>query len=410
MNTANIPTDGYPGSKSVQLKRRIRVALLLVMGGFSVMGGGLVAPALPALQNTFDVSEGALGLVLSVYTLAAALTLPFTGLFVDVLGRKRVGTACLIIDGSCGVLCIFAPDFGVLLILRFIQGIGLAGLIPVVMTIVSDWYAGENRLRIMGFLSSTIAMAAVVIPLAGGVLAQIDWRLSFGMYVFPLILAPFFVMLIPESAPSQKDIAEKVNVSDYLLQLRKSLHLSSVRGVFIHSFGTFFQLYAFVTFVPLLITSYFDGGTALAGAAIAIHGVVAAIAAGYAVTINRRVGRSSALLLGYTLLAGSLFLLPLWSNVWWSALSFVAFGAGMGILQPLIFNWVTTTAPPEMRGSIVALFNTCKYAGMTAAPLVLQFFYTLGGIPFVFSAAAAAALIWAAHGWWCTKEQKTAGL
>jgi len=55
------------------------VVMILVMGAFGVMGGGLVAPALPTIGGAFDVPEGQQGLVLSVYTLAAAISLPFIG-------------------------------------------------------------------------------------------------------------------------------------------------------------------------------------------------------------------------------------------------------------------------------------------------------------------------------------------
>jgi len=64
------------------------LGIILIMGGFGVMGGGLLAPALPALTEPFGVGEDALGLVLGIYTFSAALGLPFIGFFIDSEFRK----------------------------------------------------------------------------------------------------------------------------------------------------------------------------------------------------------------------------------------------------------------------------------------------------------------------------------
>lgn len=368
-----------------------RVATLLLIGGFGVMGGGLLAPALPALIDPFGVQESSVGLVLSVYTLAAALTLPFTGLLLDVLGRKPVGVACLIIDGVFGLLCTAAPSFAVLLVFRFLQGIGIAGLIPVAMTVIGDWYQGEKRLKVMGYLSATIAVAAVVIPLLGGVLAEFSWRYPFFVYGFSPLLAIAFVVLVPETAPDRSG----AHTASYLRGLGKALGSTAVREVFLHSFGTFFLLYAMVTFVPLFIAARYGYGVSVAGAAISLNGLIAALVAGRAVGLNRRLGRRLTLVCGYTAIGVSLALMPFWPGAPGVVVSLVLFGIGMGVVQPAIFNWATTAGPAELTGSIVALFNTLKFIGMTAAPLVLRSVHGAGGMRWTFAVAGAVGGLWA---------------
>ena len=374
---------------------RLRVGTLLLMGGFGVMGGGLLAPALPALLAPFEVDEGSVGLVLSVYTFAAALTLPFTGLLLDLLGRKTVGITCLLIDGLFGLLCTTAPSFTVLLVLRFVQGIGIAGLIPVAMTVVSDWYEGEQRLRIMGFLSGTIAVAAVVIPLVGGLLAELDWRYPFAVYGFSLVLAPVFLVLIPESAPGAQLTDMRSKTRTYLGRLRSALGLRGVREVFLHSFGIYFLLYALVTFVPLFLAGVYGLGVGVAGVAISLNGFVAALVAAHAVAINRRIGKRLTISFGYLTIAVSLTTIPLWPGLPGVAVSLILFGMGMGVVQPVIFNWATTAGPPGLIGSIVALFNTLKFIGMTAAPVALRGVYGVGGLILTFAAAGLIAVLWA---------------
>ena len=64
-------------------------------GCFWCNGGGLVAPALPVIGEAFTVSEEKLGLILSVYTILAALSLPLLGYLIDTLGRRKIALATL---------------------------------------------------------------------------------------------------------------------------------------------------------------------------------------------------------------------------------------------------------------------------------------------------------------------------
>lgn len=376
-----------------KMLHRLRLVTILSLGALAVMGGGLLAPALPALIEPFGTTSGSVGLVLSMYTLAAALTLPFTGLLLDIVGRKQVGITCLMIDGLFGILCTFATNFGTLLVFRFMQGIGIAGLVPVAMTIIGDWYDGERRLRVMGYLSATIAIAAVGIPFLAGILAEVDWRYPFYIYGFSPILAIPFALLIPESKPSHTS----KNPVQYLRNLKSAIILDEVRTVFLHSFGTYFLLYAFITFMPLHLAARFGYGVWVAGAAIAVNASISAWVSTKAVLIERTCGRHWTLVYGYVLLATSLLLLPLWPHITGVMVSLLLYGSGMGILQPAIFNRAAMAGPPELTGAIVAWFNTIKFVGMTTAPFLLRFVFDAAGMTVTFLIAGIIGGTWALY-------------
>ncbi len=369
---------------------RLRLCTLLTMGALAVMGGGLMAPALPALIEPFGVKSGSVGLVLSMYTLSAAITLPFTGLLLDVIGRKPVGMACLLIDGVFGILCTIAPNFGTLLVFRFMQGIGIAGLIPVSMTIIGDWYHGEQRLHIMGYLSATIAIAAVFIPALGGFLAELDWRYPFYVYgLSPLLVIPFG-LLLPETAP-QRGVIQPIQ---YLLKLKSAIVLHEVRAVFLHAFGTYFLLYAFITFMPLHLAARFGYGVWVSGVAISLNALISAFVSAQAVKMQRLFGHGRTLFCGYATLGLSLGLLPFWPGFAGVSVSLLLFGTGMGILQPAIFNRSTTAGPIALTGAIVALFGTFKFIGMTSAPFMLRFVFDIANMTSTFLIAGITAGIW----------------
>ncbi|MFW5985366.1 MAG: MFS transporter [Halanaerobiaceae bacterium] len=363
----------------VQKNKRDQVLLviILVMGAFGVMGGSLLAPALPAIGKAFGVGNDQVGLVLSFYTFSAALSLPVIGYLIDSWGRRKMGLICLSLDGVFGLLAILAPSFPYLLFFRFIQGIGVAGLIPVAMTIISDWYEGDTRLKKMGYLSGVISLGAVVIPLLGGVLAEINWKLVFGVYSFSLGLALFFLIYIPETAPriieNEKSELEESRLKEYVFSLGQVFKLKTIIQIFVHSFVTFFLLYTLVTYFPLFLNRIHGFSEFFSGLALSLQGLFAAVVAAKADRFSdfkweQRIG------FGFVLIAVCFLLLPFWqAGSFLVFISVILFGLGMGFATPVLYNQASRLPPDELSGSVIALFNSMKYIGMSTSPVLLGF-------------------------------------
>lgn len=382
------------------LRSSLSLILLLIMGGFGVMGGSLLAPVLPALADPFHVSSEKVGLVLGVYTAAAALGLPCIGFYIDQGYTRAVGGVCLFLIGFFGVLCPIAPSFPVLLLFRFIQGFGIAGLIPLSMTYIGNWYGGEARLAHMGYLSGTIALFGVVSPLVGGLAADFHWRAPFFVYLLPLLHAPLFLLFVSHGDSSDK---KEKNDTSFLLYGRsflKSSILPGVPSVLFFSFLTFFLLYAFVVFVPLYVVQVYDEGARFSGLLLGVNGVCAALVSTRAVFFSHRLGTSRTLLCGYILVALALFGFVNAPSTGGVVLFSLLFGCGFGLIQPLIFSRAVSVATPVSQGSVVALFNICKYTGMTFAPLFLGSIQRIVSLHASFFTAAMVALIGAGASLW----------
>ena len=371
--------------------------VLLLMGAFGVTGGALIAPALPALMQPFSVGEDRVGLVLSVYTMSAALSLPFIGFLLDRLGRKTVGIACLLLDGLFGVACVFAPSFRVLLLLRFFQGIGIAGLIPVAMTIIGDYYKERRlRLHLMGILSGTISGSAALIPLLGGALAGIDWRYPFFVYGVSGILAAAFLLFIPETRPDA-DLSQSLQreVRAYLDRLRRALAIKRVQETFAHSFLLYFLLYTLVAFLALYLVRQHGLSTFVAGLGLTVQASLAVVVASKASWIDQFLTWKQKLTTGFIIISLALGSVPLWGSPGGVAISLLAFGVGMGIIQPTVYHEATAAPPADLAGSVVALFNTMKYIGMSTSPFVLGYVSRLYSLGVAFTAAAVLSATWA---------------
>ncbi|SDL72866.1 MFS transporter [Halarsenatibacter silvermanii] len=369
--------------------------IVLTMGAFGVMGGGLVAPALPAISEAFGTPEEQIGLVLSIYTISAAISLPLIGYFIDSAGRRKVALFCLLLDGLAGLGSTMAASFPVLLIWRFFQGIGVAGLIPVAMTIISDCFAGKNRIRAMGFLTGTISIGAVIIPSLGGLLASVDWRLVFMVYGLSLILGAIFFFKLPETSPQlQKTSLNGLKV--HIKSLGAALKRTDIVIILLQSFAVYFFLYTLVTFLPVMLHQYHDLGEIFSGISLSMQGFIAALLASRAGVFADIMSWKSRTFFGFCLIALAFILLPFWPQGSYLVLiSMVIFGAGMGILNPTIYNRVTRLPPQNLKGSVISLFNTLKYIGMSLSPLVFSLLLLKFSMHSLFIMAGITAIIWA---------------
>jgi len=371
------------------------VGILLLMGAFGVMGGGLVAPGLPTIGEAFDAPEEQVGLILSIYTLSAAISLPLIGYLIDRVGRKKVGITCLLIDGAAGLAIIMAPNFSILLLMRFMQGVGIAGLVPVAMTVIGDLFSGDRRLQLMGYLSGTIALGAAVIPLIGGVLASINWKLVFAVYGFSIFLAISFYFVIAETKPETKNQVSQ-SPSEYLSSLFSTLKIKKIRNIMVHSFILFFFLYALVTYLPLYLTHIHGFDEIFNGVALSGQAVFSALLASKATFIADHLDWRKRASLGFFLIGLCFLMLPLWPiGSYLVSFSFITYGIGMGIVSPTIYNRVTRLSPPDLTGSVISIFNTMKYVGMTTAPLLIGLSLIFLNLTTIFLLVGCTSAVWA---------------
>nr|WP_282580138.1 MFS transporter [Natroniella sulfidigena] len=364
------------------------------MGAFGVMGGAILAPGLPTLIKPFGATAETIGLVLSVYTVAAAISLPVTGFLIDLCGRKPVGIGCLLLDGTFALLALVAPNFIVLLVFRFFQGIGIAGLIPVAMTVIGDWYDDQRRLKAIGLLSGAISVSAVVLPLLGGWLASISWRLPFVVYGLSLLLAVLFIIFIEESKPEAEGGETQKLAKEYFGSLKEVLQIAAIRELLGHALVIYFLLYSLVTFLPLFLSGVHGFSEFVAGIALSAQGFFSAVVASQADQVDYYLDWGQKIALGFGLIALGLGLMPLWSTGNYVFLSLFLFGVGMGTAQPTIYDRTVKLPPEELKGAVVAIFNTMKFIGMSLAPLVLRFFAAHYNLATVFLVSSLLAVVW----------------
>jgi EmrB/QacA subfamily drug resistance transporter len=157
------------------------VLLATVLGsGVAFLDGTIVNVALPAIADDLDAGLGDLQWVLNSYLVTLSAFVLLGGSLGDRYGRRRVFLLGLGGFTGASVLCGLAPNVGVLIGARAVQGIGAALLVPGSLAILSATFHPDDRAAAVGAWSGLGGVAGAIGPFVGGYLIDaVSWRVAF---------------------------------------------------------------------------------------------------------------------------------------------------------------------------------------------------------------------------------------
>jgi EmrB/QacA subfamily drug resistance transporter len=156
------------------------VMLALFMAAVEVTIVATALPQIVAKLGGFSLYTW----VFSGFLLTQSVTILVFGKLADLYGRRPVLIAGIVVFLVGSILCGFAWSMPALIAFRLLQGLGAGSIQPVATTIVGDLYTPHERPRVQGWLSSVWGFAAIVGPLAGGVIVEaFSWHWIFWINV-----------------------------------------------------------------------------------------------------------------------------------------------------------------------------------------------------------------------------------
>jgi MFS family permease len=154
----------------------------------------IVATVMPAVEEDLG-GLGLYGWAFTAVTLASLGTVPIAGRVTDRLGPRKVLAAAAILYVTGLSLAALAPSMLILVVARFVQGVGGGGLYVVSLATVAKTYPERIRPRVMALLASMWILPGLVGPLFGGWIADaFGWRWAFAAPV-PLIALGAVIVL-----------------------------------------------------------------------------------------------------------------------------------------------------------------------------------------------------------------------
>lgn len=316
---------------------------------------------LPRLARDFAITPGTAGQVIISFSIAyGAMQLVF-GPLGDRYGKARL--MCVAMLGCAGgaLASALAPDFRTLVICRIAWGMAAAGVIPLAMAWIGDTVPYEQRQATLArFLTGTLS-GMMAGQLAGGLFADAvsGWRGAFFTLTAGYAVVALLLLAKVRRMPTHARAAAQLSFAG---QLTAVLRVPWARVVLAAVLAEGIFLLGPMSYLPSYLHLRYGLTLATASAMIALYAVGGLV---YALTARRIVARlgERRMVFAGGLLMGAGFL-AWWLSPLWLLAGPIALLVGFGTY--LFHNTLQTHATqmaPGARGTSVALFASCLFAG-----------------------------------------------
>jgi len=385
----------------IKVYRDRNFQIVCAVGLIAMMAASMVVPTFPKIVEALGVSEQAIGLLITMYTLPGFLCAPVGGIIADRLGRKRLIVPSLFFVGIFGGGCAFAPDFNTLLVLRTLQGIAGGLSMGVGGAIIGDIFSGQKRAEAMGLNNAIMYLGYIFYPLVGGALAGLAWNYTFLPYLIAIPLGVIAIVFLHPPEPESKQ-----SLGDYLgyaLRYLKSLKVLWLFSAMVIAYIIFYG--AFLTYFSLLLGSRFQASPFTIGLFVSAVGLITATTSFLVGRLSKRFSVVSLLLSAFTIYAFSMAIIPAVPNLWLCLLPMIFLGIAHGLNSPSQTFIAAGIAPLEYRAGFMAIHGTMRNLGMSIGPLLMGLIFSLTSLNVIFWTAALLAIIVPVMGFILGKEK-----
>lgn len=310
-------------------------------------------PSFPQIAHFYNVEEGLVQLTIAYNFLGFCIGALLYGPLSECYGRRRMmvlGNA-IMLAGALG--CLYSPSIHLLLLSRFIQGIGASTSVVLVFTMIVDLYQGEKAFKLIGLMNACLSIVMATAPLIGGFINEsFGWRGNYSIVVLLGALSWISLLLfLPETKTSLDKFSPNKIMIDYrtLLFSGKFMSAALVPSLLFSAYMSFIAASSFLYIDTYgLTTLNFVAHQAVIVASFAIASL-------FADKLIKRLSSNQVVILGIGISSlGSLILIGLGWAAPFSAYSTTAamglFSIGFAACYPVIFS-ESLSIFPELRGS-----------------------------------------------------------
>jgi MFS transporter, DHA1 family, multidrug resistance protein len=343
-------------TQTVSLMRySLILGLVAAVGPFAI---DMYLPAMPDIGRDFATSMQAVQWTIVAYFIAFGLAQLFYGPWADQAGRKPPMYAGLALFIIGTVICALAPSIEVLIVGRFVQGIGGAANMVVLRAVIRDLATGSSATRMMSTIMIVIAISPLLAPLSGSALLAFgSWRLIFWALLLAAVLSFFLIHFALDETlrPELRkpfDLATLRRGIGVLLRDRGFMAMTLLAGF---AFASFFVFIATASFV---YTQQFGLTPTQFSFAFAVNAFGFFAASQFAAPLGQRLGPQRMVVLattGFALATSVLFALALagFATLWVTVAGLFIANIFLGVVLPV--------------SQILALEDQGEHAGLASS-------------------------------------------
>ncbi|GAB1529403.1 MULTISPECIES: MFS transporter [Brevibacillus] len=368
-----------------------------------VLGNSMLIPVMPTMKTEMKLTSLQSSLLITAFSIAAGIVIPFAGYLSDRFGRKIVIILSLALYGLGGLVAGLTAlwiDQPYMAIMggRVLQGIGAAGTAPIAMALVGDLFDGASESRALGLLETSNGMGKVLSPIIGSLLALISWYMVF--LAFPIICGVvllMFLFLTKEKKQEKKPLPVKQYMHS-IAQVFKQHGKWLVPAFFIGSI-CLFTLFGVLFYLSDLLEEKYKIDGVIKGFFLAIPLLIMSIAAYVTGIIIKKKLKLMRLfvIIGMFLLATSYVLASFVQGAYILIGILVIGSVGTGMILPCLNSMIVGAVQKTERGMITSLYSGVRFIGVAIGPPIFTWllgisrtvmFLSIAGLSLVFAVVA----------------------
>lgn len=341
-----------------------------------VLGNSMIIPVLPKMKQELDISQFQVSLTITLFSAAAAVSIPILGYLSDRFSRKAIIIPALILYGSGGLLAgaasvWFSNQYLWIMVGRIMQGIGAAGTAPIAMALTGDLFDGGKESKVLGIVEASNGFGKVISPILGSLLALLIWYSVF--FAFP-VFCLISIILTSIFVKEKKKHDKPMKIHEYVKGLL-SVFQHEGRWLFTTYLAgavCLFTLFGILFYLSDILEKDYGMKGVTKGLILAIP-LLFMTATSYVTgsKIKKKMRLMKHLIvLGLLLMSVSFALLVFFKQL----IPFIAILAasciGTGLALPCINSFITGSVGKERRGFVTSLYGSVRFLGVAIGPPV----------------------------------------
>lgn len=307
-------------------------------------------------------SESEIGLIIGVFTITAVFLRPFIGIGVDVVGRKRILVAGLLMFLIAMLLYDYTTSVTSLLLLRVFHGIGWGAATTAATTLIADIAPPRRRGEAMGIFGMSANIAMAVGPaLSIMLLDAAGYTMLFMTGAAIALVSLLLALPITETAVVHPRAS---------LFSREALFPSAIMFAVSLTYGSI------VSFLPLFATKQ---GIANPGVFFTVFAITLLLIRAFAGKLSDIRGRKFVIVPGMVLTALGLWLLSVASSLPVFLASALLYGMGFGLVHPTMMALLVDIVSERGRGAAMGTFTASFDIGIGVGSLLMGVLLELAG-------------------------------
>lgn len=188
--------------------------IIVILATLTQIATDVYVPSMPAIMRTLETTESLVQLTMASFTLGFAIAALFYGVLSDLMGRRKSILSGMLVGIMGTLLCAFAPSISILILGRFVQGLGMSAASVGSRAILRDLFEGNQLAKLGSYLGMLFAVVTAAAPSLGGYIQYyFFWRANF---IFILILSVSVWLTIYFLLPETRRLVTQIRFSHFI--------------------------------------------------------------------------------------------------------------------------------------------------------------------------------------------------